>query len=59
MKTEMAKEINVFDSEEFERLVSEKDIRISNALVDTVLKNLKGKKNYISGQIDTLYKIRR
>ena len=43
----MAKEISVFDSEEFERLVSDKDIRISDALVDTVLKNLKGKKRHI------------
>ena len=43
----MAKEISVFDSEEFERLVSEKDIRISNALVDTILKNLKGRKRHI------------
>tara|TARA_R110000796_G_scaffold194409_1_gene310824 strand:+ start:246 stop:575 length:330 start_codon:yes stop_codon:yes gene_type:complete len=43
----MAKEINVFDSEEFEKLVSEKDIRISNALVDTILKNLKGRKRHI------------
>ena len=36
----MAIEISVFDSDEFERLVSQKDIRISNALVGTVLKNL-------------------
>lgn len=47
MKVKMAKEISVFDSEEFERLVSEKDIRISNALVDTILKNLKGRKRHI------------
>tara|TARA_R110000824_G_scaffold162297_3_gene337971 strand:- start:197 stop:538 length:342 start_codon:yes stop_codon:yes gene_type:complete len=47
MKIKMAKEINVFDSEEFEKLVSEKDIRISNALVDTILKNLKGRKRHI------------
>jgi len=47
MKIKMAKEISVFDSEEFERLVSEKDIRISNALVDTILKNLKGRKRHI------------
>tara|TARA_R110000737_G_scaffold132125_2_gene163825 strand:+ start:185 stop:529 length:345 start_codon:yes stop_codon:yes gene_type:complete len=44
---EMAEEISVFDSEEFEKLVSQKDIRISNALVDTVLKNLKGRKRHI------------
>lgn len=47
MKIKMADEISVFDSEEFERLVSEKDIRISNALVDTILKNLKGRKRHI------------
>ncbi len=47
MKVKMAKEISVFDSEEFEKLVSERDIRISNALVDTVLKNLKGRKRHI------------
>jgi len=47
MKVKIAKEISVFDSEEFERLVSEKDIRISNALVDTILKNLKGRKRHI------------
>lgn len=47
IKIKMAEEISVFDSEEFERLVSEKDIRISNALVDTVLKNLKGRKRHI------------
>jgi len=47
MKIKMAKEISVFNSEEFERLVSEKDIRISNALVDTILKNLKGRKRHI------------
>ena len=43
----MATEISVFDSDEFERLVSQKDIRISNALVDTVLNNLKGGKRHI------------
>lgn len=47
MEIKMAEEISVFDSEEFERLVSDKDIRISNALVDTVLKNLKGRKRHI------------
>lgn len=47
MKIKMAEEISVFDSEEFERLVSDKDIRISDALVDTVLKNLKGRKRHI------------
>lgn len=47
MENKMATEINVFDSDEFEKLVSEKDIRISNALVDTILKNLKGRKRHI------------
>jgi short-subunit dehydrogenase involved in D-alanine esterification of teichoic acids len=42
----MATEISVFDTEEFEKLISEKDIRIANALVDTVLSNLKGKKQH-------------
>ena len=31
MKIKMAEEISVFDSEEFERLVSDKDSRISDA----------------------------
>ena len=31
----MATEISVFDTEEFEKLIAEKDIRIANALVDT------------------------
>lgn len=43
----MAVEINVFDSEEFEKLVSRKDIRISKALVETILKNLKGRKRHL------------
>lgn len=42
----MATEISVFDTEEFEKLIAEKDIRIANALVDTVLDNLKGKKKH-------------
>tara|TARA_B100001093_G_scaffold491135_1_gene530915 strand:+ start:882 stop:1226 length:345 start_codon:yes stop_codon:yes gene_type:complete len=42
----MATEISVFDTEEFEKLIAEKDIRIANALVDTVLNNLKGKKKH-------------
>ena len=44
---DMAVEINVFDSEEFEKLVSRKDIRISKALVETILKNLKGRKRHL------------
>lgn len=42
----MALELNVFNSEEFEKLVTSRDFRISQALVDTVLKNLKGKKRF-------------
>jgi hypothetical protein len=40
----MATEISVFDSEEFEELIQQRDLRISKALVETVLKNLKGRK---------------
>ena len=36
----MAEEINVFDSNEFEDLVAQRDLRISKALVETILKNL-------------------
>jgi hypothetical protein len=42
----MATEISVFDSEEFEKLVADRDLRISKALVDTILKNLKSRKRY-------------
>ena len=42
----MALELNVFNSEEFEKLVTSRDFRISKALVDTVLKNLNGKKRH-------------
>ena len=37
----MVTEISVFDSEEFEELISQRDLRISKALVETILKNLK------------------
>ena len=40
----MVTEISVFDSEEFEELISQRDLRISKALVETILKNLKGRK---------------
>ena len=43
----MAVEISVFDSEEFEKMIAKRDLRISKALVETVLKNLKGRKRYI------------
>ena len=41
----MATEISVFDSNEFEELVSRRDLRISKALVETILKNLKVEKD--------------
>jgi hypothetical protein len=43
----MATEINVFDSDEFEQLVAGRDLRISNALVETILKNLNGRKRHL------------
>ena len=43
----MATEISVFDSEEFEELVTQRDLRISKALVETILKNLKGRKRHL------------
>lgn len=43
----MATEISVFDSEEFEELISKRDLRISKALVETILKNLKGRKRHL------------
>jgi hypothetical protein len=43
----MAIEISVFDSEEFEKLIAKRDLRISKALVETILKNLKGRKRHI------------
>jgi hypothetical protein len=43
----MATEISVFDSEEFEELVTQRDLRISKALVETILGNLKGRKRHL------------
>ena len=43
----MVTEISVFDSEEFEELISQRDLRISKALVETILKNLKGIKIHL------------
>lgn len=43
----MATEISVFDSDEFEQLVASRDLRISKALVDTILKNLNGRKRHV------------
>lgn len=43
----MAIEINVFDSDEFEELVTQRDLRVSKALVETILNNLNGRKRHI------------
>jgi hypothetical protein len=43
----MATEISVFDSDEFEELVTQRDLRISKALVETILGNLKGRKRHL------------
>ena len=43
----MAEEISVFDTDEFEQLVASRDLRISKALVETILKNLNGRKRHI------------
>jgi hypothetical protein len=43
----MAEEISVFDSDEFEQLVASRDLRISKALVETILKNINGRKRHV------------
>jgi len=43
----MAIEISVFNSEEFEQMVAQRDPRISQALVETILKNLHGRKRHL------------
>ena len=43
----MVIEISVFDSDEFEELVSQRDLRITKALVETILNNLKGRKRHL------------
>ena len=43
----MATEISVFDSDEFEELVAQRYLRISKALVETILSNLKGRKRHL------------
>ena len=59
----MAIEISVFDSDEFEELIQQRDLRISKALVETVLKNLKGRKRHLHAmsvlveQEETIYDI--
>ena len=40
-------EFSVNNSEEFENMVEKGDIRIAQALVETILKNLKGRKRHI------------
>ena len=61
----MATEISVFDSDEFEELVAQRDLRISKALVETILKNLKGRKRHLHAlsvlieQDQTIYDITR
>jgi hypothetical protein len=59
----MAIEISVFDSDEFEELVAQRDLRISKALVETILSNLKGRKRHLHAlsvlveQSQTIYDI--
>jgi len=43
----MVTEINVFSSEEFEELVAQRDVRITKALVETILSNLKGRRKHL------------
>lgn len=43
----MVFELTVEDNEEFEEMIKSHDINISRALVEVILKNLKGKKRYI------------
>jgi hypothetical protein len=42
----MAFEIIIENEDDFEELVNQKDIRIANALVETIFKNLKSKKRH-------------
>jgi hypothetical protein len=46
MKEKM-EEFTVDNSEEFESMIEAGDIRIAKALVETILKNLKGRKRHI------------
>ena len=43
----MVKRIKVKSQEEFEQMLQEQDLKISKAIVDVALKNLKGKKRFI------------
>ena len=42
----MAKEFQVQNADEFEQMITSKDFRISEALVSTILKNLKSTKRH-------------
>ena len=43
----MAEEITVKNNDEFEEIIANHDIRVARALVETILKNLKGRKRHI------------
>jgi len=43
----MAVEITVQNTEEFQQMVDNRDFRISKAIVDGILKNMKGKKKHV------------
>ena len=43
----MVEEITVKDNSEFEEIIANHDIRVSRALVETILNNLKGRKRHL------------
>ena len=43
----MAEEITVRDNDEFEEIIANHDLRVAKALVETILKNLKGRKRHL------------
>ena len=43
----MAEEITVKNNDEFEEIIANQDSRVARALVETILKNLKGRKRHI------------
>ena len=59
----MAREFEVQNAEEFEKLIQSKDFRVYEALVSTILKNLKSSKRHhhalsvISADEDAIYDI--
>ncbi len=59
----MAREFEVQNAEEFEKLIQSRDFRVYEALVSTILKNLKSKKRHhhalsiISADEDAIYDI--